>query len=175
VNFSLIIIGLVKLIVGFGLGGLGILLAWKLLSRLVNSDGALKDNSAAGTLHAGMLISLAILGRNALSATFDTIDLTLQSGITLPSLLKVAIHSSAHVLLSLTLGAALLSIAVALFNRLTPGIDELQQVKAGNLAAALVLAAILVSFALLASPGLEALLAGFIPFPTLPSKTGIAP
>jgi uncharacterized membrane protein YjfL (UPF0719 family) len=122
-----------------------------------------------------MLISLALLGRGALGATYDTIDLVLHQGLSAAALLTVALQSALHIFLALTLGAALLASAIWIFNRLTPGVDEVAEVRNGNVAVAVVLAAILVSFAMLASGGLDAILAGLIPFPTLPSKTGVAP
>ena len=77
-----------------------------------------------------------------------------------------------HIGLALALGSALLAIGVWIFNFLTPGIDEVAAVRAGKIAPALVLGAILITLALLAAPGLEAILSGLVPYPQLPDGVG---
>ena len=61
-NGALLAAGAVKLFVGIGIGGLGVALAWKLLSRVLSrGEGIpLEDNGAAGILHASALISLGL-------------------------------------------------------------------------------------------------------------------
>jgi hypothetical protein len=172
VNLSLILVGAVKLLLGIFLGGVGVVVAYAVLSRLLKSAQALEDNVAAGALHASSLVSLAFLARNSLLATYDTIDLTMHAGKPdAIALLKVLGHGVLHVGLALALGTGLLFLGVWLFNRLTPGIDEVAAVGQGKVAPALVLGAILIVLAMLAAPGLEALLAGLVPFPQLPAGT----
>lgn len=171
-NLSLILVGAVKLMLGIFLGGLGVVLAYAVLSRLLKSAQALEDNVAAGVLHASALLSLAMLARNSLRAIYDTIDLTMHVGQpNAVALLKVLAHGVLHVALALALGTGLLFLGVWLFNRLTPGIDEVAAVGKGKVAPALVLGAILVVLALLAAPGLDALLSGLVPLPQLPTGT----
>ena len=171
-NLSLILVGAVKLLLGIFLGGVGVVVAYAVLSRLLKSAQALEDNVAAGVLHASALVSLAFLARNSLLATYDTIDLTMHAGRpNAIGLLKVLGHGVLHVGLALSLGTGLLFLGVWLFNRLTPGIDEVAAVGKGKVAPALVLGAILIVLAMLAAPGLEALLSGLVPFPQLPAGT----
>ncbi len=173
-NGALLAAGAVKLFIGIGLGGLGVVLAWKLLSRLLGSDGAsLEDNPAAGLLHGSALVSLGILVRQVLASLFDTLDVFLLRGDFVRTLPRVLVLGGVHIGLALGLGTTLLAFGVWLFNRLTPGIDEVAAVRAGKLGPALVLSGILVTLALLAAPGLEALLSGLIPYPQLPEGLGI--
>ena len=174
-NGALLVAGAVKLVLGIGLGGLGVFVAWKVLSRLLASpDGvALEDNPAAGILHASALVALSLLTRQTLGALFDTIDLFLARGDAQGALPKVLLLGGLHVALGLGLSVGLLAIGLWLFDRLTPGIDELAAVRAGKVAPALVLGAIVISLALLAAPGFEAFLAGLIPWPALPSDLGV--
>ena len=140
------------------------------------SQVPLEDNVAIGVLHGSALVSLALLTRNSLSATYDTIDLALHRGpLNLAELLKVAAHGVLHVGLALALGTALLALGLWLFNWLTPQIDEVAAVGQGKVGPALVLGAILLVFAILTAPGLEALLSGLVPFPELPSGQMVAP
>lgn len=174
-NGALLAAGAVKLFIGIGLGGLGVVLAWKLLARLLGSgDGvALVDNPSAGVVHGSALVALGLLVRQVLSALFDTIDLFLLRGDFVKTLPRVLLLGGLHIGLALGLGTALLAFGVWLFNRLTPGVDEVEAVRAGKLGPGLVLGAILLTLALLAAPGLEALLSGLIPYPQLPEGMGI--
>jgi hypothetical protein len=174
-NGALLAAGAIKLFIGIGIGGLGVALAWSLLSRVLSrGEGVpLEENPAAGLLHASALLSLGILVRQVLSALYDTIDLFLLRGELLKTLPRVLLLGGLHIALALGLGASILMLGVFLFNRLTPGIDEVAAVRAGKLGPALVLGAILVTLSLLAAPGLEALLTGLIPLPTLPEGVGV--
>jgi uncharacterized membrane protein YjfL (UPF0719 family) len=154
VNLALIFLGILKLGVGIFVGGLGVFAAWRLLSKALRLDSVL-DNPAAGLVHGSVLLALAILIRNSLGATYDTIDLLLRRGVPAAGVLgKLALHSVAHIALALILGSALLGMGLWLFDRLTPGIDEVEAVRAGKIGPALLLSAIVVTLALLAAPGL---------------------
>lgn len=163
-----------KLFIGIGLGGLGVVLAYRLLSRLLSTaDGPpLEENPSAGILHGSALVSLGLLVRQVLVALYDTIDLFLLRGDFLKTLPRVLLLGGLHIGLALALGSALLAMGVWLFNWLTPGIDEVAAVRAGKIAPALVLGAILITLALLAAPGLEAVLSGLVPYPQLPEGVG---
>lgn len=173
-NPAVLAAGAVKLFIGIGLGGLGVVLAWRLLTRLLTrGEGQpLEENPAAGVLHASALLSLALLVRQTLAALYDTIDLFILRGELLTTLPRVLLLGGLHVGLALGLGSALLAMGVWLFDHLTPGIDEIAAVRAGKVGPAVVLGAILVTLALLAAPGLEALLSGLIPYPVLPEGVG---
>ncbi|MFO0595679.1 MAG: DUF350 domain-containing protein [Myxococcaceae bacterium] len=173
-NGAVLAAGAVKLFIGIGLGGFGVALTWKALVRLLSSgEGVpLEDNPAAGLLHASALLSLGILVRQVLSALFDTIDVFMLRGEFLKMLPRVLLFGGLHIGLALSIGAGVLVLGVWIFNRLTPGIDEVAAVRAGKLGPALVLGAIIVTLALLTAPGLEALLSGLIPLPALPEGLG---
>lgn len=173
-NGALLAAGAVKLFIGIGLGGLGVVLVYRLLSRILDTKNhPLTENAAAGVVHATALLSLGILARQSLTSLYDTLDLVLLRGDVLQTLPKVIFLGVMHVGLALVLGSLLLGLGVWLFNVLTPGIDEVAEVKNGKLGPALVLGAILITFAMLAAPGLEALLSGLVPYPALPDGLGI--
>jgi uncharacterized membrane protein YjfL (UPF0719 family) len=88
---------------------------------------------------------------------------------------RLALFAVLHVVLSLGVGTAVLALGVLLFDKMTPGLDELAEVRRGNVALALVLSAMLVVIALLTAPGLQAALNGLIPFPQLPEGVLRAP
>jgi uncharacterized membrane protein YjfL (UPF0719 family) len=178
-NFTLFLVGLSKVVFGGLVAALGIWLAFRGLNRLLGMDPTVdlkQGNAAAGIVHASSLLSLGLLVKNAVSATFDAVDLTFH---TLPppvtALARLTAFALLHVGLSLAVGAGVLALGMLLFDKMTPGLDELEEVRRGNVALALVLAAILVVLALLTAPGLQAALNGLIPFPELPSATWRAP
>lgn len=176
-NGAILAAGAVKLFIGLGLGGLGVALTWKFLSKVLSRGGAdgpgLEDNAALGVVHASALLALGILVRQVLTALFDTIDVFLLRGDFVKTLPRVLLLGGLHIGLALALGAAVLVLGVWLFNWLTPGVDEVAAVRAGKLGPALVLGAIIVTLALLTAPGLEELLMGLVPLPQLPDGVGV--
>ncbi|XXF76798.1 DUF350 domain-containing protein [Myxococcaceae bacterium GXIMD 01537] len=178
-NLTLVLVGLIKVLFGSLVAALGIWLAYRGLNRLLGTD-AIEDlrqgNTAAGVVHASSLLGLGLLVQHAVQATSEAVDLTVRLPVFQPLLVgKLALFSLLHVGLSLAVGCAVLGLGILLFNRITPGLDELAEVRRGNLAPALVLAAILLVLALLTAPGLQAALNGLIPFPELPDATLRAP
>lgn len=178
-DFTLILTGLIKIAFGGLVAALGIWLAYRGLNRLLGTD-TIEDlrqgNTAAGIVHASSLLSLGMLVQHAVQATSEAVDLTVRIPTFQPLLVgRLALFSLLHVGLSLAVGCAVLGLGILVFNRITPGFDELAEVRRGNLAPALVLAAIIFVLALLTAPGLQAALNGLIPFPQLPDATLRAP
>ncbi|MCO4763493.1 MAG: DUF350 domain-containing protein, partial [Myxococcales bacterium] len=68
-----------------------------------------------------------------------------------------------------------LAFGTGVFSRLTRGVDELQEIREGNVAPALVLAAVMVVLALLAAPGLQMALDGLLPLPELGRDLMVTP
>ncbi len=178
-NLPLFLVGLTKVVFGGLVAALGIWLAFRGLNRLLGTDAVedlRKGNTAAGIVHAASLLALGLLVRHAIQATSDAVDLTVRTPpLQAAMVAKLAFFSVMHVALSLGVGTAVLALGVLLFDRMTPGLDELGEVRRGNVAPALVLSAILVVLALLTAPGLQAALNGLIPFPQLPDAVLRAP
>jgi uncharacterized membrane protein YjfL (UPF0719 family) len=178
-DLTLVTVGLIKVIFGGLVAALGIWIAFRGLNRLLGTN-ALEDlqqgNTAAGIVHAASLLALGLLVQHAIQATSDAVDLTLRTPPLQPAMLaRLALSAVLHVVLSLGVGTAVLALGVMLFDKMTPGLDELAEVRRGNVALALVLSAILVVIALLTAPGLQAALNGLIPFPRLPEGVLRAP
>lgn len=178
-NLTLFLVGLVKIVFGGLVAALGIWLAFRGLNRLLGTDAVedlRKGNTAAGIVHAASLLALGLLVQHAIQATFDAMDLTLRTPPFQPVMVgKLLLFAVLHVVLSLGVGTAVLAMGVVLFDKMTPGLDELAEVRKGNVSLALVLAAIVIVIALLTAPGLQAALNGLIPFPQLPDAVLRAP
>ncbi|MFP2959446.1 DUF350 domain-containing protein [Myxococcus sp. 1LA] len=178
-DLVLLFVGLIKVVFGGLVAALGIWLALRGLSRILGANPVeelRQGNVAACLVHAASLVSLGLLVQHAVQATSDALDLAVQNPplhlMVVGRLVAVAVL---HVGLSLGVGVTVLGTGVLLFDRMTPGIDELAEVRKGNVAAALILSAILLVLALLTAPGLQAALNGLIPFPQLPEGTLRAP
>lgn len=178
-NSTLVLLGLVKVAFAGLVAAFGIVLAFRGLNRLVGTDPTAdlkQGNVAAGIVHAASIVALGLLVQRAVQATFDAIDLTFRAQpFPWGHAPWLGLFALMHVGLSLAVGSGVLALGALLFDRLTPGFDELAEVRRGNVATALLLAAILVVLALLTAPGLQAALDGLIPFPKLPEATYRAP
>lgn len=178
-DLLLLFVGLIKVVFGGLVAALGIWLALRGLSRILDTNPVeelRQGNVAACLVHAASLVSLGLLVQHAVQATSDALDLTVQNPpLHLWVVGRLVAVAVLHVGLSLGVGVTVLGTGVLLFDRMTPGIDELAEVRKGNVAAALILSAILLVLALLTAPGLQAALNGLIPFPQLPEGTLRAP
>lgn len=179
-NLVLFLTGLGKVAFGIAVGALGIFLASRILNRLLRSGEAdeeqKKGNVAAGVLYASSLVALGLLVQHAVSATFAAMDLMHRgAALTGPVLMRFGIYALVHVTFSLAVGAAVIAIGTTLFAKLTRGVDEVAEVRRGNVAPALVLGAVMIVMALMTAPGLQTALDGLLPLPTLGRNQLIAP
>ena len=179
-NGALLLVGLAKALFGLLVGAAGIFVAARALHRLIGSgktdEHTKAGNNAVGILKAGSLIALGILLQPAVNATFDAMDLLYRDQeLSMVALRRFVTYGLLHVGLSVVVGALVLALGTWLFTKLTRGVDEMSEIKAGNLAPALVLAAVMVVMALMTAPGLRTALDGLLPLPTLGRDQVVAP
>jgi uncharacterized membrane protein YjfL (UPF0719 family) len=170
---SLLILGIAKLLFGVVVGVVGIFLGHRLLGFMLRQrDGDAeveKGNIAGGIVQAASLLSLGILVQHAVTATFDAVDLLYRGQEFRTGMLgRFAFYALVHVGVSLVVGALVIAVGAWIYNRLTRGVDEVAEVRKGNIAAALVLASVIVVMALVSAPGLRSMLDGLLPLPELP-------
>lgn len=177
---TLFLIGLGKVAFGILVGAAGIFCASRLLNRLVRwgeSDAELRrGNMAVAVLEASALVAFGILVQHAVGATFSAMDL-MYRGRDLSGAMagRFAVYGLVHVSVSLVVGTFALATGGWIFARLTRGVDELAEVRKGNVAPALVLGAVMVVMALVVAPGLQTALDGLLPLPTLAADELVAP
>lgn len=172
-NRALFLIGLAKLAFGVIVGAFGIFFGLRVVGRLlkhVDEDKQLaKGNVALGILQASSLLSLGLLVQPAVQASFDAMDLLYHGQSLQPGMAgRFAMYAFLHVGTALLVGAGVVALATFIFNRLTKDVDELVEVKRGNVAPALALGAVLIVMSLMAAPGLRTMLDGLLPLPELP-------
>jgi uncharacterized membrane protein YjfL (UPF0719 family) len=172
-NATLFSIGLAMIVFGIVVAAVGIVSASRLLAWLLRLPELAvelkKGNTAVGVVYAGATLALGILVQHTVSSTFAAMDFLQQGGGVDPALIgSLAVYATLHVVLSLVVGAAALAFGGWLFTVLTRGLDEIAEIRRGNVAPAILLAAVLVVMALMTAPGLETALDGLLPLPELP-------
>lgn len=177
----LALIGLAKLAFGVFVGVVGISVAARLTARLSGfdnlDDGLRAGNVAVGIGVAGSIAAMGIMVRHAVSGTFGALDLLLHTSGQGQGFgaAWVFLYAFVHVVAALGVGAGIVVIGTRAFVRLTPDVDEIAEIRDGNVASALVLASVLIVMALLAQQGMETLLDGLLPLPTLGRDAMLAP
>lgn len=179
-NNTLFLMGITKVLFGIVVGALGILFASRVVGlflRWGNIDEEIRKGSpAAGILKASALIALGLLVQNAVSATFNAMDLLYRGRPPeLSWITSFALYALYHVGISLAVGSCVLALGAILFNRLTKDVDEMEEVRKGNIASAIVLGSVMIVMALMTAPGLQTALDGLLPFPELARDEMLAP
>lgn len=179
-NQSLLIIGLGKVVFGLLVGALGVLLASRVLGRLLKAGDAYsavrQGNLAIGVLNAFGLVSLGVLAQHAVEATFAAMDLLYRGKTPDTAMLgRFALYGTMHAGFSLIVGAGVLGLGAWIFGRMTKEVDEIEEIKRGNIAAAFVLGSVMLVLALMTAPGLQTALDGLLPMPALDPGEFIMP
>jgi uncharacterized membrane protein YjfL (UPF0719 family) len=179
-HIDLFLIGLGKIVFGIVVGAAGIFIASRMLGGILRwgaSDQEIRrGNVAAAALEAAALVAFGILVQHAVTATFSAMDLMYRGTELAPAMIgRFALYGLVHTGVSLVAGVGSLAAGSWLFGKLTRGVDELAEVRKGNLAPALVLGAVMIVMALVTAPGLETALDGLLPLPTLARDELTAP
>ncbi len=172
--------GLAKLAFGIVVGALGIFLSSRVLHRLLRSgvsdEEQKKGNVAHGVLYASSLLALGMLVQHAVEASFSAMDLMYHGrAFSGPMLTHFGMYALVHVTFSLAVGAAVIAAGALVYSYLTTGVDELAEIKRGNLSPALVLGAVMIVMAMMTAPGLQTALDGLLPLPVLARDQLTAP
>jgi hypothetical protein len=178
VHLPLFLLGLAKVAFGIFAGALGIFVASRFLRRIMrrDSEDASTRNVADAVLEAASLVAFGVLLQPAVSATFSAMDLMYRGHALEAAMLgRFALYACAHIVASLVVATIALGAGTLLFGRLTRGVDEIAEVKKGNVAPALILAAVMIVMALMTAPGMQSVLEGLLPLPTLARDEVVAP
>jgi uncharacterized membrane protein YjfL (UPF0719 family) len=170
---QLFMIGVAKLVFGVLVGACGIFLGTRVLQKLLHDEDTDRElrsgNLSIGILQAAALLALGLLVQPAVQATFDAMDLLYRGqSLTARMFPRFFVYAVLHVGTSMMVGAGVIAIGTFMYARLTRGVDELAEVRRGNVAPAITLAAVIVVMSLMAAPGLRSILDGLLPLPELP-------
>ena len=111
-----------------------------------------------------------------MSATFNAMDLLYRGrDMSWLAVRRFGIYAAMHLGVSIVISAAVLALGTLIFTKLTRKVDEMAEIRRGNVAPALVLAAVMVVLALMTAPGLQTALDGMLPLPELGRDQVFAP
>jgi len=136
-----------KLVVGLVLSICSVYLGIGLLDRMTpNIDEwreIKKGNFAVGLLLGGVVLSIAIIIESGVSSALDTI----LPGVAFPLMLMSLLVAAIQLLIGVIAAVFSVYIAISIINKVTPDLDEINELKKGNVAVATVMATIMFAIA----------------------------
>lgn len=149
-------LSLAQLVVAVVLSAIAAYLAFYLFQwftrRLDEWEELRQGNTAVGVVLGAMVISVAIVLRPALSVNSETWDV----GTALVT--RVLLAEAIQLAVGLVLAVVTLALALYLFAALTRGIDELEELKKGNMAIAGLMAGVVIGVGLMVSQAIAQLM-----------------
>jgi hypothetical protein len=129
-----------------------------------------KRDPASPLVHAAGFVAVGLIVRQSLESAFMALDLLLRGdGSPAGAAGNFLIYAAMHVGIGLIGGVLVITVGMWLFNAMTARVDEVAEIRDGNVAAAVLLAGVLLVVAGFTAPGLKTLLDGLLPWPDLPN------
>jgi uncharacterized membrane protein YjfL (UPF0719 family) len=174
-DYALLISGALQLAVALVAGALFLYGAFWIFGKTTGEMDEIaelkRNNVAAAILNAGVVVAAAIVAERAIEPSGDLITSTIRlPDAVVSDYLETTGLVAAHLALSMLAALFGVVFATRLFAALTRRIDEMAEIAEGNVAAAIVLAAVVVAVALLMREGVGAVLDALIPYPTFSVK-----
>jgi len=129
-----------------------------------------KKNLSVGIILGSILLGQALIVKQAIYPVMAVIQIFIlgeEKGA--GSILKMLGFSVGYVALAGFLAILCILFSFWLFNKLTPGIDQFEEIKNNNLAVALFMGLLVIGICLLISAGVSGLTRALIPFPEIGS------
>lgn len=164
-------LGAIFYLLSFAISILTIVLCFRVMMRITRyHDLALikKNNTAVALVLASSFIALAILARNAIhpvNVVFQ--DFWFLADRPPREFLLLICRVAGYVILTILLSLGSVAAALLLFQKLTPDLDEELELQDNNVAVALLLAGVLIAFALMVEQGLGDFVSALIPLKEL--------
>jgi uncharacterized membrane protein YjfL (UPF0719 family) len=171
-----VVLGVVEFILTLVIGFFMVLATYKILLRLTPRFDQEKQlhrrNTAVGLVLGSILVGEAVIIMQAIYPVMAVVQIyTLDSGKGFGALLRTVGLVIGDILLAGLLAVLSILLTFRLFDKLTPGIDEYQEIREGNIAIAVFMALVIIAMSLIVSSGVAALIRALIPFP----KAGSVP
>lgn len=137
------------------------------VTRRFDEENQLKrGNAAVGIVLGGILVGEVLVVRQAIYPVMAVLQIFVMGGErSLPAFLKLAGLSVGYVFLAGVLAVLCILFSLWLFDRMTPGIEEYEEIKAGNIAVAVFMALLIVAVSILIGSGVSGLTKALVPFP----------
>lgn len=164
-----IVIGLFELVLAVFLGILTTWFAFCRFARLTRdfeeTSELKKNNIAVGILLGSTVLSVAFVVKETSDPVVSSLQTAVREGLSFVGALKVAAIGVGAIALAMVMSLAGIWLALRVFLRLTRDIDELAEIRANNIAVAIVLGSVVVVIGLFLGHGIQSLLAAIIPMP----------
>ena len=149
-NLALVGLAFVRLILGIVFAVVALYLVSSVLGKITGDldewDEISKGNTAVAILMAGIFISVATIVAPGISGLFMKWDLL------------AIIIGFIQLLISLSLAMAMQYVALSVMSRLTQQLDDFAELKKGNIAVGIIMAAIVIAVATVVVAGVENLI-----------------
>lgn len=171
-----VISGLVTLLLSILLGvlviHLGFILFQHLTARIDETSELLANNTAVAILSGGYIVSLGLIVRTAVGPIMQTFFLMTYGDQYAPAEIFIAAgFMLLQVIVALVTAVLTLMSGLFIFSRLARRIDEFAEIKKNNVAVAIVISAILITYALFVEEGVVRLLQTIVPAPPIQSES----
>jgi uncharacterized membrane protein YjfL (UPF0719 family) len=124
-----------------------------------------KNNVAAGLLLGSLLISSALILREAIYPTVSALQTRLFAGIDLITGAILLVSAILYAAIAAITSIGAIALSMKLFLRLTRDVDELTEISRNNVAVAITLGSVIIVLGLFLSHGVQSLLSSIIPDP----------
>lgn len=165
-----IVLGLFELVLAVFLGVLTTWFAFHRFTRLtrnIEEMGELKKNNVAvGILLGSTILSVALVVKETSDPVASSLQTVVRGGLSVAGVLKVTAIGLGSIAVALVMSLAAIWLALRIFLRLTREIDELAEIRANNVAVAIVLGCVIIVIGLFLGHGIQSLLAAIIPMPS---------
>jgi uncharacterized membrane protein YjfL (UPF0719 family) len=160
-------LGVGELVVSILLVVLALAVTYRLFGRLIlglDGDRELRSGNVAAAI---LLVALMVCPAAIVLSTMGTMVFLARSfflaGRQDLSLGQLALYSAAWLVLVLALSLLAMWVALRLFDKLTPGLDEVEEVRKGNVAVAILMAGVVAIVAVSVQQGISALSRTLVP------------
>lgn len=144
-----VILAVVSLYIGFAMLG-------KLTGKIDEEKELAKGNTAVGILVASIFVSVAIVVQSGIAG----VSVGLRNAVA--GNIYSLVASVLQLVLGIILAVAVIYLALNIFDRLTKGIDEFEEIRKGNVAVALEMAGVIVATALIVQTGVLGITASLL-------------
>ncbi len=165
------LLGALFYLLSFGISILTIMLCFRVIMKITRyHDLSLikRKNTASALVLASSIIALAILAQNAIHPANSVLqDYWFLAERSAREFLLLLCRVGGYVIVTILLSLFSIASALVLFQKLTPDLDEEEEIKNDNLAVAVLLSGFLIAFALMVEKGLGDFVNTLIPLKEL--------
>ncbi len=166
-----IICGVVHLVLSFLLALIGTFGSFRIfdwLTKDIDEVEELKSNNiAVAVTLAGMLLGAGLILRAVIHPAISTVQTYLYTDMGAMAWLKLGGFVLGYILCALAITIGAIWVALKCFLALTHRIDEFAEIRARNIAVAIVLATVVVIMSMFLADGLRSLMGATIPYPIM--------